>query len=179
MLTDGSATNPQGMAKAFSSTGSSGMRSNAKTASSIFEENTPPPAAENLRPTAAAAPPPVPTPASSQRQPATVEKKPAAPSTLAPSVSSSGPVIVTTTVRKGPHGIGLDLTKTSNGRANIQRFKDLPDGAVNPAAQCVPAIKPGDVIIGVNGKSCATFAEVIKTIRAIDGEIILQLERSN
>ena len=178
MLTDGSATNPQGMAKAFSSTGSSGIRSNVKTASSIFEDNTSPPAAENLRPTAAVAPPPVPMPASSQRQPATVEKKAAAPSTPAPSVSS-GPVIVTTTVRKGPHGIGLDLTKTSNGRANIQRFKDLPDGAVNPAAQCVPAIKPGDVIIGVNGKSCATFAEVIKTIRAIDGEIILQLERAN
>lgn len=93
--------------------------------------------------------------------------------------TASGPIVFLTTVRKGEHGIGLDLTKTSNGRANIQRFKELPNGAANPALQCIPAIHPGDVITGVNGKPCATFADVIKTIRALDGEITLQLERAN
>jgi pyruvate/2-oxoglutarate dehydrogenase complex dihydrolipoamide acyltransferase (E2) component len=167
LLTDGSSTNAQGLPKEFTSTGSSGGLHKTSNVGSIFEERKPPGAPAAASAPASAAPP---------CPPAAATAKPAA---AAAPAAASGPLVFSTTVRKGEHGIGLDLTKTANGRANIQRFKELPNAAVNPALQCNPPIKPNDVIIGVNGKACATFADVIKTIRALDGEITLQLERAN
>lgn len=81
-------------------------------------------------------------------------------------------------VVKGPHGIGLDLAKSSNGRASVQRFKELPEGIPNPARSCQPPIEPGDVIAGVNDITCSTFADLIKTIRSLpEGTIKLHIER--
>lgn len=74
--------------------------------------------------------------------------------------------------------MGLDLAKSKEGKAVVSSFKELPAGAVNPALQCVPPIKPGDVIVGVNGENCETFAEAVKLIRASSGAVTLRLFRA-
>jgi S1-C subfamily serine protease len=86
---------------------------------------------------------------------------------------------VTTSVTKGEHGIGLDLVKSPNGRACIQKLKEMPPGIVNPASLCSPPINPGDIIVGVNGKASGLFADTIKIIRGLENgrPINLQLER--
>ena len=53
----------------------------------------------------------------------------------------------------------------------------MPPGVINPATICFPPIKEGDLIIGVNGKKCQMFAEVVKEIRASGGSIELVIER--
>lgn len=96
-----------------------------------------------------------------------------------PRQAVSTPTIIRTSVVKGDHGIGLDLVKSPNGRACIQKLKEMPPGVVNPASLCVPPIVPGDIIVGVNGKACGLFADTIKIIRGLDNgrPIDLQLER--
>ena len=79
---------------------------------------------------------------------------------------------------KGEHGLGLDLTKSRDNRAVVTAFKAMPNNAPNPALQCVPPIKIGDVIVGVNGEACASFADAVKLIRATNGAVTLRLLRS-
>lgn len=86
---------------------------------------------------------------------------------------------VTTSVDKGEHGIGLDLGKSAAGEAQVLRLKDFPTGIVNPASLCNPPMLPNDVIVAVNGQSCATFADAVRLIRAANnGKLQLTLERS-
>jgi hypothetical protein len=88
------------------------------------------------------------------------------------------PAIVNTIVLKGPHGIGLDISKAADGRTVIQRFKDMPDGVPNPALASVPPIKPGDVIIAVNDTPSPLFMETVKLIKSSGETVKLTLERS-
>jgi C-terminal processing protease CtpA/Prc len=85
--------------------------------------------------------------------------------------------VITTSVVKGEHGIGLDLAKTSIGGVVITKFKEMPDGSVNPASLCQPALKIGDRIVGINGKNCTSFSEVVKMLRSSSGEIRIDIER--
>ena len=78
---------------------------------------------------------------------------------------------------RGDHGLGLDLMKTSDGNTAVKKIKEMLPGVVNPALICFPPIKEGDLIIGVNGKKCSTFTEVVKEIRAAGGSIELIIER--
>ena len=84
----------------------------------------------------------------------------------------------TTTVVRGEHGIGLDLGKTVAGMSIVQRLKEMPPGVVNPASICYPPIKAGDRIIGVNGKACELFTDVVREIKAAEGTIEISFERS-
>lgn len=102
--------------------------------------------------------------------------QPPAPTMRRP--SDSGPSRVNTTVVKGPHGIGLDISKGPDGRTVVQRFKELPAGAENPAMKCNPAIRPGDIIVAVNGAACGTFMECVKMIKGSNDSVQLTLERS-
>ena len=96
-----------------------------------------------------------------------------------PKASTDTVTYISTTVHKGEHGIGLDLNKTSNGRAQVKNFKALPNNAPNPAKVCKPEIKQYDVIVGVNGVPCSNFKETISLIRGAGGAINLRLERKN
>lgn len=104
-------------------------------------------------------------------------------STAAASSSSrpaavSGPQQITTTVVKGEHGLGLDLTKSRDNMPVITAFKAMPNNVPNPALQCVPPIKVGNIIVGVNGEACGSFADAVKLIRATNGAVTLRLLRS-
>ena len=103
------------------------------------------------------------------------------PKTTTPLAGGPGAVsFISTTVHKGEHGIGLDLNKTANGRAQVKNFKSVPDNAApNPAQRCQPAIHVLDVIVGVNGVPCGNFKETIGLIRGAGGAITLRLERKN
>ena len=84
----------------------------------------------------------------------------------------------TTTVVRGDYGLGLDLEKIhATGGASVKRIKEMPSGIMNPALAAYPPIKVEDVIVGVNGKRCTIFAEVVKEIRASEGSIELTIER--
>lgn len=48
---------------------------------------------------------------------------------------------------------------------------------MNPASLCDPAVKPGDTIVGVNGKDLKVFEEVVAAIRTAVGKVELTLER--
>eukprot|EP00602_Paraphysomonas_sp_CaronLab_P011509 CAMPEP_0185040382 /NCGR_PEP_ID=MMETSP1103-20130426/38364_1 /TAXON_ID=36769 /ORGANISM="Paraphysomonas bandaiensis, Strain Caron Lab Isolate" /LENGTH=2494 /DNA_ID=CAMNT_0027579655 /DNA_START=336 /DNA_END=7820 /DNA_ORIENTATION=+ len=181
LITDGSASGSEGLPAAFTSTGTNFSSNYSDTP---LSQTTTPPVPSEPKPVSNAAKQQrsnsytshLPAQAKQEAIPAATHRQRSS-STTKPAVS--GPQIVTTSVTKGQHGIGLDLTKSADGRAHIQRFKEMPAGVVNPAAQCNPPIKPGDIIVGVNGKSCSTFAEVIKTIRGLEGAVVtLQLERS-
>lgn len=78
---------------------------------------------------------------------------------------------------KGEHGIGLDLTKNSDGAAVVTKLKDLPPGVVNPASQCAIPIMAGDVIVAVNGQPANTFSEAVKLIRSAQGAVVLTFMR--
>jgi hypothetical protein len=151
MITDGSAA-ARSLPQEFTSTGSQG--------------------ANYQRPPPLSQPTPLPKP-----PPATTAAASVAPS-VAPT-SPPGPKTVTTSVTKGEHGIGLDLVKSSNGRACIQKLKEMPPGVANPASLCSPPILPGDIIVGVNGRASGLFADTIKIIRGLENgrPISLQLER--
>lgn len=84
---------------------------------------------------------------------------------------------VTTTVLKGPHGIGLDIAKGPDGRTVVKQFKELPPGVLNPAMQCNPQIMPGDIIAEVNGIACASFMDAVKIIKGSGEMVQLVLER--
>jgi DnaJ family protein C protein 13 len=124
------------------------------------------------------------TPASSSAAPPSPKPSPVvtpAKKTIPQPVASTSDQLsyISTTVHKGEHGIGLDLNKTSNGRAQVKNFKTLPDNAPNPAKVCQPAIQVSDVIVGVNGTPCTTFKETIALIRGAGGAITLRLERKS
>lgn len=91
--------------------------------------------------------------------------------------SDTHKALVTTTVRKGELGIGLDLGKSKTGQGQVLRFKDLPAEVVNPASLCNPPILVGDVIVAVNSVPCASLSETVKIIRSAEGVIQLTLER--
>ena len=59
----------------------------------------------------------------------------------------------------------------------IQRFKEMPLGAPNPAKRALPTIKAGDFIIGINSIRFDTFAECVAAIRGSVGAIEMELER--
>lgn len=88
-----------------------------------------------------------------------------------------GPTILTTTVVKGEFGIGLDLTKSKDGFAQVVKLKDL-GGVVNPASICNPPIMPGDCILSVNGEKCITFADAVKLIRGAPSAVTLTIQRN-
>ena len=69
------------------------------------------------------------------------------------------------------------LGKTADGKVVIQRFKEMPLGAQNPAKKALPLIKPGDFIIGINSVRFDTFAECVAAIRGSIGAIEMELER--
>lgn len=100
------------------------------------------------------------------------------PSASAAASSAAGSEMVTTTVMKGEHGIGLNVAKSREGRGIITSFKDMPDGSPNPAKQCVPPIKTNDIIASVNGERCDTFNEAVRLIKASAGAVTLGLLRS-
>jgi hypothetical protein len=85
--------------------------------------------------------------------------------------------IINTIVIKGPHGIGLDISKTADGRTLVQRFKDMPDNAPNPALACDPPIVAGDLIVAVNDIACPTFMDVVRNIKGSGERVKLTLER--
>jgi hypothetical protein len=95
----------------------------------------------------------------------------------------SGKYIFSTMIMKGEQGMGLDLGKTKltwdQGRSLVLRFKDFPNGEVNPALRCNPAIHIGDVIIAVNDIPCETLSDAVKVIRGLSiGNVKLTLERT-
>lgn len=100
------------------------------------------------------------------------------PAPLSKRPSLGGTKRITTTVLKGPHGIGLDISKAPDGRTIVQRFKDLPDGAENPAMKCNPAIQPGDIIAEVNDVVCPNFMDAVKLIKSSSDKVKLTLERA-
>ena len=53
----------------------------------------------------------------------------------------------------------------------------MPPGVVNPASRCVPALVPGDVIIGVNGTKMVGFNDIVKAIRSSGEEVKLLVSR--
>lgn len=104
------------------------------------------------------------------------------PSTI-DDITCSGKYIFSTMIMKGEQGMGLDLGKTKltwdQGRSLVLRFKDFPNGEVNPALRCNPAIHIGDVIIAVNDISCETLSDAVKVIRGLSiGNVKLTLERT-
>ena len=83
-----------------------------------------------------------------------------------------------TTIVRGEYGLGLDLEKVhATGGASVKRVKEMPPGVVNPALASYPPIKVGDIIVGVNGKRCTVFAEVVKEIRASGASVELMIDR--
>lgn len=62
-------------------------------------------------------------------------------------------------------------------RTLIKRFKELPDGVENPAKKAVPQIRVGDMIVGVNGVECDTFAQIVEAIRSSAHHVTLILYR--
>lgn len=139
----------------------------------------------SVKAAAAASPPTRPasarTTASASAAPAPVASTTAA-APAAPAAGSGGggtKQTITTTVVKGDLGIGLDLGKNPDGSVSVVRFKDFPAGGPpNPATQCNPPIKLGDVIVGVNAVRCKLFADVVKNIRGLsNGNVTLVLER--
>lgn len=93
--------------------------------------------------------------------------------------SVGGIIRIATAVIKGPHGIGLDISKGIDGRTVVKQFKELPPGVPNPAMNCNPPIRPGDVITEVNGVVCHTFMEAVKMIKGSEENVHLMLERSS
>ena len=85
--------------------------------------------------------------------------------------------LIKTIIIKTDHGIGLDIYKTNDNGVIIQKLKDMPEGVINPASQCNPAVLPGDIIVGVNGKSMKLFNEIVKAIRSCTGQVEIWLER--
>lgn len=85
--------------------------------------------------------------------------------------------IRTAVTKDATYGIGLDLAKTPTGGCAVQRLKEMPDGVLNPAAQCNPSILAGDAIVAVNGQPCGAFSDAVKALRAATGTIELTLER--
>jgi C-terminal processing protease CtpA/Prc len=82
-----------------------------------------------------------------------------------------------TVIQKSEYGIGLDLGKTKDGRIVVQRLKEFPPSVTNPALLANPQIRPGDYVIGINGKVDLGFSETVNAIRTSAGRVELELER--
>ena len=149
-------------------------KAKAKAIPTSTNTHTPPPAptATATKAPAAAVPPPT------QAKTHSEVKSRASPPT--PPAAAAGPTsgIFTATIIKGEHGIGLDIGKVASGECMIKKLKVMPEGVVNPAASCSPALLPGDMIIGVNGKRVKTFAETVPAIKAAVGTVQLTIERN-
>ena len=92
--------------------------------------------------------------------------------------STSDGSIYNVTILKGADGLGLDIGKMATGGCLIRRLKEMPDGRPNPAAGCSPAIKSGDLIIGVNGKGVRLFNDIVTIIKGLgNGAVQLSIER--
>jgi len=78
------------------------------------------------------------------------------------------------TIQKGADGLGLDIGKIASGGCMIRRLKDL-SGRPNPAAACVPSLKAGDMIIGVNGQELQDFGAIVAVIKALPAVAEVQL----
>jgi hypothetical protein len=89
----------------------------------------------------------------------------------------TGSIVITTTVEKGPLGIGLDLCKSASGMGQVLKMKEFPPDVANPALLSTLAIQVGDVIVAVNGMQCPSLSETVKVIRSAEGKIQLTLER--
>lgn len=76
-----------------------------------------------------------------------------------------GAVVLSTTITRGKHGIGIDLGKNRAREAVIQKLKTMPDGSANPAEACNPPLTKGDRIVGVDGCMCEIFEEVVTAIK--------------
>ena len=103
------------------------------------------------------------------------------PSNATPAPTPQAPVgpIFTVTIVKGEDGLGLDIGKIANGSCLIRKLKDMPAGRPNPAANCRPELKAGDIIIGINGQRVKDFDEVVRVIRALgNGPVQLTIERA-
>lgn len=83
------------------------------------------------------------------------------------------------TINKGADGLGLDIGKIASGGCMIRRLKDIPGGRPNPAAACVPALKAGDMIVGVNGQEILEFGAVVAVIKSLPAvaTVTLLIER--
>jgi len=102
-------------------------------------------------------------------------EKPPATANAPPSSTKSQ---ITTSVHKGESGIGLDLGKNKLGMGQVLRFKEFV--GVNPASLCNPPIQVGDVIVAVNGTSCASLSDTVRLIRGTQaGALVLTLERES
>ena len=86
-------------------------------------------------------------------------------------------VVVNVTVMKGSHGIGLDLGTAADTSAIIRRFKELPPDVPNPALSCSPEIRPGDIIVAVNGIECPSLMDAVNAIRSSGEAVTLSLRR--
>ena len=78
---------------------------------------------------------------------------------------------------KGPHGLGLDISKSIDGRVVVRRFKDLPDGVINPATLCNPPINVGDTITHVNGVPYFTVNDAAMAMKNSAATVLLTIER--
>jgi hypothetical protein len=88
--------------------------------------------------------------------------------------------ILETTITKGVLGLGLDVTKNSQGSACIMNFKAMSDGSDNPCITCKPPLRVGDVIIAVNGSSCPTFTLAVQALKACpQGPIKIGVQRKS
>jgi DnaJ family protein C protein 13 len=83
------------------------------------------------------------------------------------------------TINKGTDGLGLDIGKIASGGCMIRRLKEIPGGRPNPAAACVPALKAGDMIVGVNEQEIEEFGAVVAVIKGLPAvaTVTLLIER--
>jgi C-terminal processing protease CtpA/Prc len=115
--------------------------------------------------------------AASVPAPVAAAPAPATATATATTAASSTPPLFTAAIIKGEHGIGLDIWRTTDNGCVVQRLKDMPPGVPNPAAKCVPPIKTGDLIIGVNGTKMVAFNDIVKAIRASGADVKLLISR--
>jgi hypothetical protein len=173
LLTDGSVS--AGISAFFTSTGPPPVYTTNSTTSPLRSQ---PQQQQAVVPVPAPAPIPAPAPALAPA-PAPAVAVAAAP--VAPPVASATPPAANSPfaviIIKGEHGIGLDIGRTADSGCVIQRLKDMPPGVVNPASRCVPALVPGDLIIGVNGTKMVGFNDIVKAIRSSGEEVKLLVSR--
>lgn len=112
--------------------------------------------------------------ATSAAIPATPPAASAAP-TPAPAPAPAAAKSFLAKIRKGEHGIGLDIGRTADQGCVVQRLKEMPAGVANPAAACDPPICSGDLIVGVNGVKMLGFNDIVKAIRGTDGDTVTLL----
>jgi hypothetical protein len=87
---------------------------------------------------------------------------------------------IVTVVKKGPTGsIGLNIVRTTDNSLPLVLgcTKPVSEGTEYGAAICIPAIKPNDIIIAVNGTAVADLNSAVTIIKASPHEVELTLSR--